>query len=87
MGTSPVVQQAWDSGRALAVHGLVYSLDDGLLKTLYSASHVAARAPGCLRCCSLGGVVAAFQTAGVAVLTSICRSRVHLARLYPSCLS
>lgn len=34
--TSPVVQQAWDSGRPLAVHGLVYSLDDGVLKTLYT---------------------------------------------------
>ncbi|KAL4443315.1 hypothetical protein ABPG75_011052 [Micractinium tetrahymenae] len=34
--TSPVVQQAWDNGRPLAVHGLVYSLDDGLLKTLYT---------------------------------------------------
>lgn len=32
--TSPVVQQAWDSGQPLAVHGLVYSLEDGLLKEL-----------------------------------------------------
>lgn len=32
--TSPVVQQAWDAGAPLAVHGLVYSLEDGLLKEL-----------------------------------------------------
>lgn len=32
--TSPVVQQAWDAGQPLAVHGLVYSLTDGLLKEL-----------------------------------------------------
>ncbi|EFN51231.1 hypothetical protein CHLNCDRAFT_12412, partial [Chlorella variabilis] len=32
--TSPVVQQAWDAGHQLAVHGLVYSLHDGLLKTI-----------------------------------------------------
>jgi carbonic anhydrase len=32
--TSPVVQQAWDSGQPLAVHGLVYSLTDGLLKEI-----------------------------------------------------
>ena len=30
--TSPVVQQAWDSGQNVAVHGLVYSVEDGLLK-------------------------------------------------------
>lgn len=32
--TSPVVQQAWDAGQPLAVHGLVYSLEDGLLKEI-----------------------------------------------------
>jgi carbonic anhydrase len=32
--TSPVVQQAWNAGQAVAVHGLVYSLHDGLLKEL-----------------------------------------------------
>jgi carbonic anhydrase len=32
--TSPVVQQAWDGGQPLAVHGLVYSLADGLLKEI-----------------------------------------------------
>ena len=34
--TSPVVQQAWDAGQPLAVHGLVYALDDGLLKEITS---------------------------------------------------
>lgn len=34
--TSPVVQQAWDQGQELAIHGLVYSLEDGLLKELTS---------------------------------------------------
>eukprot|EP00887_Chlorella_sp_A99_P004090 scaffold23.g4090.t1 len=34
--TSPVVQQAWDAGQDLAVHGLVYSLEDGLLQELTS---------------------------------------------------
>ena len=32
--TSPTVQQAWDAGQPLAIHGLVYSLEDGLLKEL-----------------------------------------------------
>lgn len=32
--TSPVIQQAWDAGQPLAVHGLVYSLKDGLLREL-----------------------------------------------------
>ena len=31
---STVVQSAWQSGQRLAVHGWVYSLDDGLLKDL-----------------------------------------------------
>lgn len=30
--TSPVVQSAWDNGQPLAVHGLIYNLEDGLLK-------------------------------------------------------
>lgn len=30
--TSPIVQQAWDAGQLLAVHGLVYALTDGILK-------------------------------------------------------
>ena len=32
--TAPVVQAAWASGQRLAVHGLVYSLSDGLLRPL-----------------------------------------------------
>lgn len=34
--TAPVVQQAWDAGQPLAVHGLVYTVSNGLLKCLYS---------------------------------------------------
>ena len=30
--SSPTVQAAWDSGKPLSVHGLAYSLKDGLLK-------------------------------------------------------
>ena len=29
-----VVQQAWDRGQALSIHGLIYSLSDGLLRDL-----------------------------------------------------
>ena len=29
-----IVQNAWASGRALAVHGLIYGLSDGLLRDL-----------------------------------------------------
>lgn len=32
--TSPVIQQAWDAGQPLAVHGLVYDLKDGILREL-----------------------------------------------------
>lgn len=32
--TSPMVQQAWDAGQPLAVHGLVYALSDGILQPL-----------------------------------------------------
>ena len=32
--TAPVVQAAWARGQKLAVHGLVYSLKDGLLRPL-----------------------------------------------------
>lgn len=34
---STIVQSAWRSGRALSVHGWVYSLEDGLLKDLLEA--------------------------------------------------
>lgn len=30
--SSPVVQAAWDAGQTLSVHGLAYSVGDGLLK-------------------------------------------------------
>lgn len=32
--SSPVVQSAWDAGQTLSVHGLAYSVGDGLLKEL-----------------------------------------------------
>ncbi|KAG1674448.1 hypothetical protein FOA52_003053 [Chlamydomonas sp. UWO 241] len=32
--TSPVVQNAWDSGQELSVYGVIYSLKDGLMKKL-----------------------------------------------------
>nr|AJW81214.1 beta type carbonic anhydrase [Lobosphaera incisa] len=32
--TSPVVQAAWDRGQELSVHGLIYSVSDGLLREL-----------------------------------------------------
>ncbi|PSC73476.1 carbonic anhydrase [Micractinium conductrix] len=32
--TSPIVQQAWNAGQPVAVHGLVYALYDGILKPL-----------------------------------------------------
>lgn len=34
--TSPVVQDAWHKGQPLAVHGLIYSVEDGLLKVRVS---------------------------------------------------
>lgn len=36
--SSPIVQAAWDAGTPLIVHGLVYSLKDGLLKVRYLLS-------------------------------------------------
>ena len=32
--TSPVVQAAWDRGQELAVYGIIYSVEDGLVKKL-----------------------------------------------------
>lgn len=32
--SSPVVQSAWDAGQTLSVHGLAYSVGDGLLKVI-----------------------------------------------------
>jgi carbonic anhydrase len=40
----PIVQQAWKEGQELRIHGLVYRLDDGILKdlgiTLSKISHI-----------------------------------------------
>lgn len=33
--SNPIVQTAWDAGKPLTVHGLVYSLKDGLLKVCH----------------------------------------------------
>ncbi len=30
--TSPIVQNAWDQGQTLAVHGVVYTVGDGVLR-------------------------------------------------------
>lgn len=43
--TAPVVQQAWDAGQPLAVHGLVYTVSNGLLKCLYTTEGAATQ-PG-----------------------------------------
>ena len=34
LAQTPVVQKAWQSGAKLLLHGLVYELQDGLLKDL-----------------------------------------------------
>lgn len=34
VGQTTVVQQAWDRGKPLEVHGWIYDLSDGLLKDL-----------------------------------------------------
>ena len=34
LSTLPVVQQAWESGQKLALHGLVYAISDGILHDL-----------------------------------------------------
>ncbi len=64
--TSPVVQHAWDAGQPLAVHGLVYDLRDGLLKslvcellgTLGLPASLMACLPACLLACLLAPVAA-----------------------------
>jgi len=34
VGQTTIVQSAWDRGKALEIHGWIYSLHDGLLKDL-----------------------------------------------------
>lgn len=40
----PVVQRAWQRGKRLVIHGVVYNLQDGILKdlglTTYEIEHV-----------------------------------------------
>jgi carbonic anhydrase len=35
VGRTTVVQNAWERGQELTVHGLIYGLDDGLLRDLH----------------------------------------------------
>ena len=35
LGDSPIVRDAWARGQPLTIHGLVYSLEDGLLRDLF----------------------------------------------------
>jgi len=44
-----IVQQAWDRGQALSVHGLIYDLKDGLLKDLATTLTGAADLPDIFR--------------------------------------
>lgn len=44
--SSPVVQSAWDQGQTLSVHGLAYSVGDGLLKVT-SSHNYCLHAPAC----------------------------------------
>ena len=39
VGRAPVVQQAWQQGRALSVHGWIYGLQDGLIHDLDTSLH------------------------------------------------
>ncbi len=34
MARIPVIQQCWKNGKPLRIHGLVYRLEDGILKDL-----------------------------------------------------
>jgi hypothetical protein len=52
-----MVQQAWDAGQALAVHGLVYALTDGILKVRQAGGQAGRRVVKCvhlLSCAELG---------------------------------
>ena len=41
MCRTTVVQEAWDRGQPLLVHGVVYGLDDGLLRDLEATTGAA----------------------------------------------
>jgi carbonic anhydrase len=45
VGRTPIVQNAWRSGRALAVHGWIYSVSNGLLRDLEVTIDHAAQIP------------------------------------------
>ena len=65
--TSPIVQQAWDAGQPLAVHGLVYALTDGILKARHCC---------CLCCCcrsAPGAAAGGGPAAGAAVPVPLLR--------------
>jgi carbonic anhydrase len=42
VGETTIVQSAWDRGKPLEVHGVIYDLSDGLLRDM----RVAVRSPG-----------------------------------------
>lgn len=52
--TSPVVQAAWEEGQELAVHGVIYALEDGLLKVGLLCLFVCACACACVFVCGCG---------------------------------
>jgi len=35
IGDTPILRRAWDRGRAVCIHGLIYRLNDGLLEDLH----------------------------------------------------
>jgi len=35
IGDTPILRRAWDRGRAVWIHGLIYRLSDGLLEDLH----------------------------------------------------
>jgi carbonic anhydrase len=39
LAQSPAVNEAWSQGRALSLHGWIYSIEDGLLKDLGLSLH------------------------------------------------
>ena len=53
--STTIVQQAWDRGQALSVHGLIYNLKDGLLKDLMTTFTGPADVPATFRLDSASG--------------------------------
>ena len=60
--TSPIVQNAWDQGQHLAVHGVVYSVGDGVLRVSGGSLPLSCFSPlvvmaSCLACTVGGGML------------------------------